>query len=187
MTAMPKRPRRPSAWRNPDPARECCAASAPAATQLSTSLSCRNAGGSTLPELRSAQAPQGGVGGVRLGPDTDLDVDGDGTVGRDDQWIDVHFAQLWYLFGKAGDPQQYVLDRAKVARRGAAEARQDSARRVWRSDQLGGVDVGQWNEPIGPVGEEVGEDTAEAEPDERPEGGVLHDADQRLDTRLGGR
>ena len=72
-----------------------------------------------------------------------------------------------------------VDERRRVGRLGAAEAA-DEPPRLARRDQLFGVDVGQRGDPQARFADELGEDAARPERDERAEDRVLQEPGEQL-------
>ena len=93
--------------------------------------------------------------------------------------VEIHFRDLGQVFDHRRYPQQRVAQRRDVT--GIATAVPvEQFGGLYLADHLGGIDVGERVEPERDVTEQLDEDAAEAEREERPKQGILGHPDEYL-------
>ena len=97
--------------------------------------------------------------------------------------VQVELGHLGEVVREPAEPVDEVDQRGRVGRRRAAEAG-DEPPALPPVHELLGVDVGERRDPEGRVADQLGEDAAGAEGDERAEDRVLDDAREQLGAAL---
>src|SRR6187549_1129049 len=106
--------------------------------------------------------------------DTDAGVDRDRAVGQREHRVEVELGDGGKLLSQPRETVYEVEQRSAVGRGRAPEARYESPR-LAAVDELGRVDVRQRGDPEDRLADQLREDAAGTEGDERPEDGVLDD------------
>src|SRR5207248_1512496 len=118
--------------------------------------------------------------GAQAGVDADPGVHGDAAVRPRHHRVEVELRDFREILRELREAVHEVDERGRVGRRRAAEAA-DEPTRLPAPDELLGVDIGERRDPEARVADQLGENAAGTERDERPKDRVLDDAREQLD------
>ena len=116
-------------------------------------------------------------------PHTNAGVDHDATVGVGDHGVQVELCDRRQVLSEPCEPVDDLDERLHIGRRRTPEAAHEPPR-LSAEDELLGVVVGQRRDPEPGLSDQLGEDAAGPERDERTEDRVLNDAGEELGASL---
>src|SRR5215213_10009125 len=134
----------------------------------------RGAGRGRIPRLPGLRAAL-----RRSGSDADARVDGDATVRTDEDRVEIELGDLRQVVAELREAEDGVDDGLRVGR-GLAAVAGDELRGLAGEHELASVLVGERGDPDARVADQLGEDAARPERDERPEERILDDAREEL-------